>query len=201
MTTRKLTSGVAHVAQTSRDCERDRRRKQATPASIKRKPAKPAKPTEEPIWKPTAIPDGFILVIDTSEQRPLFIERQQDLVVKHQKLVTGDYSIAGFENSVCVERKMLSDFDSFIGRERIAKTIPKLERMRSMVWSALVIECSERKLFGKRKYGKLTGEHSRGFLKKCRVQYGIHVFISDKRAELERFILDHLCYVYGGLVK
>ena len=151
------------------------------------------------LWKPTKIPNGFTLVIDTREQKPLF--QLRTIPINHKVLEIGDYAIEGYEDIACVERKMLSDFDSFIGQEREKHTIPKMERMRDMLWAALVIECSPRKLYGKRKYGKITKEHVRGFLKKCRVQYGIHVFISDDREELERYILDHLVYVFEGMTK
>jgi ERCC4-type nuclease len=176
-------------------------------ASKTLKPAKSPKPRKQRpkltdlTWKPTALLPGFVLVVDTNEQRPLFLERQPDLIVHRHELITGDYAIKGYEEMACVERKMLSDFDAFMGKERERKTIPKLERMREMVWSALVIEASELDVFGPRRHGRMTGEHARGFLKKCRVQYGIHVFISTERAELERYILDHLAYVYAGLAR
>jgi ERCC4-type nuclease len=112
---------------------------------------------------------------------------------------TGDYAIVGYEDMACVERKMLSDFDAFIGRERVEHTIPKLERMAKMAWSALVVEVSHRKLYGKRRYGRMTKEHVRGFLKMVAVKYGVHVFVSDDRAAIERYVLDHLAYVYEGL--
>ena len=151
-------------------------------------------------WKLTKIPEGFVLVIDTREQRPLFLERQRELIVHRKELIVGDYSIQGYEDRTCVERKQLSDFDAFIGKERKLKTIPKLERMRQMVWTGLAIECGERKLFGKRKYGKMTGEHARGFLKIVEVRYDVHTYWSKDRAMLEQWILDRLCCVYEMLV-
>ncbi len=154
---------------------------------------------KEFIWKPTKIPKGFVLIIDTREQRPLFLERQQELIVHRKELIVGDYSIEGFESRTCVERKQLSDFDAFIGRERVSKTIPKLEHMRQMYWAGLAIECSERKLFGERKYGKMTPEHTRGFLKIVEVRYGVHTYWAKDRVKLEQWILDRLCDVYEML--
>ena len=159
------------------------------------------KKSKKPVtgFKPTKIPKGFVLLIDTREQKPLFTSPPDGLEVVRGALATGDYSVIGFEDRVCVERKQLSDFDSFMGTERIAKTIPKLRRMGDMDWSALVIECHEAKLFGKRRYGKMTKEHARGFLKKVRVGYGVHVYWTKDRQKLERYVLDHLCYVYEML--
>ena len=139
------------------------------------------------------------MLIDTREQKPLFTSPPDGLVVKHTKVDVGDYTVEGFENKVCVERKQLSDFDSFMGRERNEHTIPKLKRMSAMDWSALIVECHEAKLFGKRRYGRMTPEHARGFLKKVRVGYGVHVYWTKDRVKLERYVLDHLCYVYEML--
>ncbi len=203
----KLPIAGAVIAPTSR--KRTVKRRSTAPASlIKMNPLctkfleEHEKYETESLWKPTKIPAGFILAIDTREQKPLFVNSPETTVpIKQITLTTGDYAIVNYKDSACVERKMLSDLDAFIGRERDEYTIPKLERMRDMMWAALVIECSPRKLCGKRKYGKITKEHVRGFLKKCRVQYGIHVFVSDDREEIERFVLDHLCYVFEGLIK
>ena len=149
---------------------------------------------------PTKIPKGFVLLIDTREQKPLFVSPPDGLVVKHTKVDVGDYTVEGFEDRVCVERKQLSDFDSFMGRERNEHTIPKLKRMSAMIhnngFSALVIECSEAKLFSKRRYGKMTPEHARGFLKKVEVGFHIPYHIEPNRAKLERYVLDSLCYAY-----
>lgn len=147
-------------------------------------------------WKPTKIPDGFKLVVDTREREPLFGEPLSGLIVVHKKLDTGDYAIDGYEDAACIERKMLSDFDTFIGRERSIHTIPKLKRMREMCFAALIVEESEASLFGKRKYGRMTPEHARGFLKLCRVGYGVHVYWNKHREDLERYVLDHLCFAY-----
>lgn len=166
-------------------------------------------------WKPTKIPKGFVLIIDTDEKKPLFRKKPpnkqfnqilpiivagSNVYVIFRALLVGDYSIQGFEDRVCIERKQLSDFDAFIGRERVLKTMPKLERMYDMFWAGLAIECSERTLFGERKYGKMTPEHARGFLKIVEVRYGVHTYWAKDRVKLERWILDRLCCVYETLV-
>lgn len=140
--------------------------------------------------KPTRIPDGFVLVIDTREQRPLF-DGRNDIPVEHRVLHDGDYSVSGYETLIIVERKKLSDFLSYVGKERVTKTIPKLCRLSAARFAALIIEEDERKLDGPFTHSKLTGEHVRAFLLSCRVRYGIHVYISKDRAALERFVLDH----------
>lgn len=53
--------------------------------------------------------------MDTREQSPLDLS---PLRVSIGTLPTGDYSIVGLENIVCVERKSLADLLACVGRER-----------------------------------------------------------------------------------
>ncbi len=159
-------------------------------------------------FKPTKIPKGFVLLIDTREQKPLFTKSgpftngekrvENGITMIGYAVKVGDYTIQGYEEKVCVERKELSDFLRFIGAERKAKTIPKLKRMNRMNYPYVAIEVSKSKLFprsGRYKYSDLTVEHTRGFLKKITVWRIPYVYTSD-RVELERYVLDHLCYAY-----
>jgi ERCC4-type nuclease len=60
-------------------------------------------------------------------------------VVRH--LETGDYSIDGWEDRICVERKTLEDLYGTLGkgRERFER---EFERMRAMPFAAVVVEAS-----------------------------------------------------------
>lgn len=91
----------------------------------------------------------FTVVIDTREQYPysftgLAADADRDklpLVVPTvmHGLATGDYSIHGFEDRVCVERKSLEDLYGTLGqgRDRFQR---EFERMADMEFAALVIE-------------------------------------------------------------
>jgi len=151
-------------------------------------------------WKVTPIPDGFILKIDTREQDPLFVKKlPKGLVVVRDTVKHGDYTIQGFEDKICIERKQLSDFMSYIGKER-DRTKKKLEAMAGLWFKALVIEESEKNLLSPYQiYTQLTPEHVRGFLKSVQVRYGVHVYMNSKRDELERWVLDRLTYAYSVL--
>lgn len=146
-------------------------------------------------WKPTVIPSGFVLVIDTREQRPLFTKPPAGLTIVRRKLDDGDYAVDGYESKLIIERKQCSDFYSYIGKER-ERTTAKLERISRAYFSALIIEETEQKLFSDQRYTRLTREHARGFLKMCEVKYGIHTLVCNNRAKLERWILDRLTYGY-----
>lgn len=143
------------------------------------------------LMKPTTIPSGFVLLVDTREQQPLFTHPQEGLKVEHVALPVGDYSVKGYETRVAVERKKLSDFYLYIGKER-RRTAEKIKALSEMDWAALVIEATEQDLMRRYEYGKMTPEHARGFLTSLRVKWGIHVYVSRVRPMLERYILDHL---------
>jgi ERCC4-type nuclease len=150
------------------------------------------------LWKPTDIPDGFVIVVDTREQYPLFDPIPKGLAVIRDTVKIGDYTIMGLETKVAIERKCESDFFSYIGSERI-KTTKKLEAMSNMYFSALVIQVDEYDLYNPSIPTKLTHEHVRGFLKCIRVKYGIHYYMNEDREMLERYVLDSLTYAYKQL--
>ena len=82
--------------------------------------------------KPWNIPAGFLLVQDTREQKPLFTDPPDGLEVITDTLPHGDYSIRGFEDRFAIERKQMSDFYGYIGKER-ERTTRKMEEFRRMI--------------------------------------------------------------------
>ena len=96
--------------------------------------------------KPFKIPPGLVLIQDTREQQPLFAFPQDGLEVVTETLSYGDYSLKGFEQKFAIERKKISDFYSYIGRER-ERTVKKMKEFREIVSSGgfvgLVIEAPE----------------------------------------------------------
>lgn len=150
---------------------------------------------ESIVWKPTVIPKGFVLVVDTREQLPFFTGEQL-FPITRKTLHHGDYSVLGMENMVCVERKQTSDFLSYIGSER-KKTTRKLTAMKDMYWKALVIETENP--FDIPDYSRMIPEHIRGNLVSICVRYGLHVYWHKDRTELERWVIDRLVKCYNVL--
>jgi len=89
----------------------------------------------------------FAVAVDTREQLPFHfrdmrIDRRRAFVLTQKTtLSTGDYSIIGFENKICVERKSLEDLYNTLGNGR-ERFIRELERMQSFEAAMVVIEAS-----------------------------------------------------------
>lgn len=169
------------------------------------------KPKPKPVHNSLTydIPDGFVLVQDTREQLPLFSRPPKGLTITTNTLPIGDYSIQGFESSIAIERKQLSDLISFIGKER-ARTIDKLNRMRELDFAALVIEAEEIELLHtldqtlREDLGLYSAEqvqikssHIRGFLISCNIRYGIHTYLTRNRDDIARWVIDRLIKYYN----
>ena len=169
----------------------------------KRKQSKPAPSSD---WKPTTIPPDFTLVIDTREQLPLFSKDRYTtradctyIPIIHRDVEIGDYTVLGFENMIAIERKMQSDFESYISSEYQSKTIVKLESLSNCWFSGLVIEANEYDLCEFPISPKMTREKTRNHLASINSHYGIHTYINSDRGQIERWVLDRLVRVYNYL--
>jgi ERCC4-type nuclease len=84
--------------------------------------------------------DGVVIAIDTREQEPYGFDPSRVTTVR-RALPAGDYSLAGREAEVAVERKSLEDFVSTAvhARERFAR---ELRRLAAYDLACVVVEAS-----------------------------------------------------------
>jgi ERCC4-type nuclease len=76
------------------------------------------------------------VLIDTREQRPYAFPG-----ALRKTLATADYSVAGLEDVIAIERKALNDFLNCISRER-DRFERELQRLQGFPYRALVVEAS-----------------------------------------------------------
>jgi ERCC4-type nuclease len=77
----------------------------------------------------------FKVIIDTREQQPWEFER---VVAEHKKLDTGDYSVEGLEDILCIERKKsVSEIANNITEKRFKDVI---DRMKTFPHAFLILE-------------------------------------------------------------
>jgi len=147
------------------------------------------------------IPDGFVLLQDTREQRPLFdvTVNIPGLQVVNIGLVCGDYSIRGFEDRFVVERKSVGDFFQYVGKQR-ALTTRKMEEFREIIsrggFVSLVIEATEGDLLSGYIMSRVSPEMVRQAIVSFEVRYGVHLFYSRSRQDITRWILDRAIKFY-----
>lgn len=76
------------------------------------------------------------IIIDTREQRPYSFENSITT-----KLDTGDYSLEGYTDKICVERKSIDDYVQTLIRHR-DRFKKELKRMENLDHACIVVECS-----------------------------------------------------------
>lgn len=98
-------------------------------------------------------------LVDTREQRPLNLNPMK---VQPASLPTGDYTLKGLEDMICVERKELSDLIGCMTRNR-NRFERELARMKVFPFKVIVIE-SEYSTMAKGEYrsqlNPLSAKHS-----------------------------------------
>ena len=87
-------------------------------------------------------------LIDTREQQPYEFDLET-VEVKRQALVAGDYSIDGFEDQVCIERKSLQDYVQSVIKQR-DRFLREVKKLTEMPHSCIVVECDLSDVMGKR---------------------------------------------------
>jgi len=141
------------------------------------------------------IPDGFYLIQDSREQKPLF---KLSKWVVEKGLKTGDYSIKGFENIVTIERKSISDLLGTLGQGR-DRFENELDRMRDYKFRGLLIEGSENGLY---KYSGWSGLHPNSLyhsLGAIECKWGLHIYYANKPKWARWWVLSRLTRMYKYL--
>ena len=83
-------------------------------------------------------PERVTAVVDTREQQPLDLTPLRTIT---GTLATGDYSIAGLEHVVGIERKSLTDLLACVGQER-ERFDREVQRLLAYPVRALIVEAS-----------------------------------------------------------
>lgn len=144
-----------------------------------------AKRSKKPLDNP------FTILIDQREKAPYFFtglragskNSCRPLVVPTEfaHLKTGDYSIAGMEDRICIERKSLADLYSTLGsnRDRFER---EHERMTEFDFAAVVVEASiARVILNPPKESRLLPKSVYGTAMAWMVRYNVPwLFVEDR---------------------
>ena len=122
------------------------------------------------------------IIVDSREQLPYEFagSRYSDVTIERGTLPTGDYSLAGLEDRIAIERKSLSDLTGTLtkGRQRFEK---ELERSRSLTYFGLVIECSLDDIRFHRYESHMNPHSLLQSLTAYTIRYGVHINFCGSR--------------------
>ena len=130
------------------------------------------------------------IIVDSREQNP-FTFACFDCTVIPGTLPSGDYSLAGFEDLVAVERKNLSDLIGCFtsGRERFVR---EMERLRGFASCAIVVESPWCDLAKGSYRSKLPANNAVQTVISIIQHYRMPFYFAANRADAERFTYDFL---------
>jgi ERCC4-type nuclease len=119
------------------------------------------------------------IVIDTREGEPYSFDPRLAGAVR-RALAAGDYSLAGLEDQVAVERKTLDDFVSTVihRRRRFRQELRKLSRYRA---ACVVVEAELLDVLGKRYRSEARPEAVVGATLSILLDYGVPVAFCGNR--------------------
>jgi len=130
------------------------------------------------------------VIIDTREQEPYGFDPRQVVAVR-RALPAGDYSVAGLEQMVAVERKTLDDFVGTVirARGRFYRELRCLERYPR---ACVVVEADMSDVIGGRYRGDAHPLAVLGSALAITVDFGVPVFFCSNRQIACRFVEGYL---------
>ena len=124
------------------------------------------------------------IVFDQREKLPYHFDlegyRRAGVRVRRGTLQTGDYSLAGLEGLVAIERKSLSDIMACMGRER-RRFMAEMERARGYQAFAIVIEASWRDIASGNYRAQVRPQAALATLTAIMARYRIPVIFAGSR--------------------
>ena len=137
------------------------------------------------------------IIVDTREQSGYFFETFEDVIVHHEGLRTGDYSLVGCSDpeihgqTICIERKSLADLFGTMGNGR-NRFLGEIGRMLRFDFSAIVIEGTFKDIMDNPpQMSSMRPNAVIGSLVSIATRYNIQVYACHDRVDAE-FVTYHL---------
>ncbi len=137
------------------------------------------------------------VIVDTREQRPLTFPSEA-FATERKTLVTGDYSIAGYEDRFCIERKGIGDaVQTVIGQWQ--RFVKELNRMACLDIAIIVIEANVSDVMEHRYDGEANPESVMGRFASITLDYNIPVMWWGPRTICESRVHQFMRLAHGRL--
>ena len=123
----------------------------------------------------------MIILHDTREQTPYTFDRYSDVTVQPASLTTADYTLAGLQDRIGLERKSLSDLTGTLtsGRDRFQR---ECERGKGLDYFGLIIEASMEDVRNHNYRSQMTPQSLLQTLAAYSIRYNLHVHWCGCRA-------------------
>ena len=143
--------------------------------------------------------DRITVVTDSREQLPYIFDPAKVATIR-KALPAGDYSLAGLEDRVAVERKSLADFVTTVirGRKRFHRELKKLSAFES---ACVVVECNFRDLVDGRYRSDAHPHALIATVASIVVDFGVPVFFCSDRQAACRFVEEYLTRFHRRIAK
>jgi len=143
--------------------------------------------------------DRITVIVDSREQEPYSFDPEKFTAVR-KALPAGDYSLAGLEDRVAVERKSLPDFVTTVirGRKRFHRELQKLSIFEA---ACVVVECNFRDLVGGRYRSDAHPHAIIATVASIVVDFGVPVFFCSDRQAACRFVEEYLTRFHRRIAK
>jgi DNA excision repair protein ERCC-4 len=125
------------------------------------------------------------LIIDTREQNPYTFAAFQDVEWERGTLRVGDYSLAGFEDRVSIERKSLDDLIACLCHDR-PRFERELHRAKALDYFAVVIEGTLSDILAGRFRSRMTVNSAVETIASFSTRYKVPFMFCSHRAGGER---------------
>ena len=137
------------------------------------------------------------VLIDSREQLPFTFSDSVETEVTG--LAVGDYSLAGHEDQIAIERKSLSDLLGSItnGRERF---IRELRHMRAYRFAAIIVEASWGEILRREYMQRVHPNAVMGSLSSFAIKYGVLTIMAGSRHQAAR-ITESLLHNYSRFIE
>ena len=130
------------------------------------------------------------VIVDTREQEPLGFNPELVTAVR-RALPAGDYSVAGLEQTVAVERKTLDDLVGTVMHAR-GRFYRELQRLETYTRACIVVEANIADVVAGRYRGEAHPNAVLGSAIAISVDFGVPVFFCSSRQIACRFVESYL---------
>lgn len=147
---------------------------------------------------------SFRVVIDTREKKPLELESGRVIAKEVRKLDTGDYSIVGMEEILCIERKAsVAEVAQNIHQQAF---LNEMKRSEKYPYAFLILEFSMKELLNfphlsdlppaVKKRIRVGGKYLLTKLNELQVKHGINIIYAGCKKYAEMIVVDLMEEVY-----